>query len=532
MAPGSRTGARLGGNVIRRDHAIGEAAQGRPYDFLIIGGGASGLGTATDAAARGYRTLVVDQHDFAKATSSRSTKLIHGGVRYLKQGKIGLVRESLRERGLLCRNAPHLVHHLPFLVPIYTWWHGPYYGIGLKLYDRLAGELGLTPSKTLSRAEALGQIPTLKPEGLRKGVQYRDSQFDDSRLAVNLAQTVVDMGGSAINYMKVTRFLKTGGRLKGAVLQDQETGNEYEVKARCVINATGIFTDEVRALDQAGAQPLITASQGAHVVLPKSFLPGQSALMVPKTPDGRILFAIPWRDYVLVGTTDVPVDTVSLEPTPLEEEIDFILSTAAGYLNHAPERSDVLSAFAGLRPLVKTGSGKSTASLSREHTILTSDSGLVTVTGGKWTTYRKMAQDVMKQAERVAGVEPRPCPTAQLRIHGWTDAPSADPVFGMYGCGAEAVERLAREDPALAEKLHPDLPYTAANVVWAVREEMARTVEDVLSRRTRALILNAQASVEAAPKVAKLLAAELGHDETWTQRAAGEYEKLAAQYLL
>lgn len=473
---------------------------------------------------------MVDQHDFAKATSSRSTKLIHGGVRYLKQGNIGLVRESLRERGLLCRNAPHLVHHLPFLVPVYTWWHGPFYGAGLRLYDWLAGELGLTPSKTLSKNDTLNQIPTLQPEGLLKGVQYHDSQFDDSRLAVNLAQTVVDKGGSAINYMKVTRFLKTGGRLKGAVLQDQETGHEYEVKARCVINATGAFTDEVRALDEAGAQPLITTSQGAHVVLPKSFLPGQSALMVPKTPDGRILFAIPWRNRVVVGTTDMPVDTVDLEPTPLEGEIDFILSTAAGYLSKAPQRSDMLSAFAGLRPLIKAGGGKSTASLSREHTVLTADSGLVTVTGGKWTTYRKMAQDVIQQAERVAGVEPRPCPTAKLRIHGWTDTPSADPVFGMYGSDAEAVERLAREEPALTEKLHPDLPYTAANAVWAVREEMARTVEDVLSRRTRALILDARASAEAAPKVAKLIAAELDHDETWIQQAVAEYEKLAAQY--
>ena len=485
---------------------------------------------ATDAAARGYRTLVVDQHDFAKATSSRSTKLIHGGVRYLKQGNVALVRESLRERAILLQNAPHLVHHLAFVVPVYTWWHGPYYGIGLKLYDRLAGKLGINPSSVLSTDETLGRIPTLRPEGLRQGIEYYDSQFDDARLAVNLAQTVFDHGGAAINYMKLIRFLKTGRRVRGAVLRDEETGHEYEVKARCVINATGAFTDEVRTLDEPGAEPLITASQGAHVVLPKSFLPGDSAIMVPKTPDGRILFVIPWRDHVVAGTTDIPVDNVSLEPTPLEEEIDFILSTAAGYLSQAPERSNVLSAFAGLRPLASTRGDKKTSCLSREHTILTGDSGLVTVTGGKWTTYRKMAQDVMKQAERVAGVEPRPCPTAELRIHGWTDTPSADPVFGMYGAGAEAVERLAREDPALAEKLHPDLPYTAANVVWAAREEMARSVEDVLSRRTRALILNARASVEAAPKAAALLAAELGRDDAWTQHAVAEYEKLAAHY--
>ncbi len=442
------------------------------------------------------------------------------------------MRESLRERAILCQNAPHLVHHLAFVVPVYTWWHGPYYGIGLKLYDRLAGTLGLSPSSVLSADETLRRIPTLRSEGLRKGIAYYDSQFDDSRLAVNLAQTVHDHGGSAINYMKLIRFLNTGRRVRGGVLRDEETGHEYEVKARCVINATGVFTDEVRTLDEPGAQSLIAASQGAHVVLPKSFLPGQSALMVPKTPDGRVLFAVPWRDHVVVGTTDVPVDAVSLEPTPLEEEIDFILSTAAGYLSQAPERSDVLSAFAGLRPLVKTKGGKHTASLSREHTIITSDSGLVTITGGKWTTYRKMAQDVMKQAERVAGVEPRPCPTAELKIHGWTDAPSTDPVFGMYGSGAEAVERLAREEPALAEKLHPDLPYTAANVVWAAREEMARTPEDVLSRRTRALILNARASVKIAPKIAALLAAELGHDQAWAEDAVAEYEKLAAPYII
>jgi glycerol-3-phosphate dehydrogenase len=517
---------------MKRDTVLDQIQNTRePWDFLVIGGGATGLGVAVDASARGYRTLLVEQHDFAKGTSSRSTKLVHGGVRYLKQGNISLVLEALRERGLLCENAPHLVHHLEFIVPIYSWWEGPFYGIGMKIYDRLAGKLGLNPSQVLSREETLKQIPTLEPAGLQSGVSYYDGQFDDSRLAVNLAQTVFDLGGLAVNYMPVVELLKENDLITGAVVRDLETGAEYRVRARAVVNATGVFSDAVRKMDDPEAKTIIAASQGAHVVLPKSFLPGNSAVMVPHTPDGRVLFAVPWHDHVVVGTTDISVDQIALEPVPMEEEIGFILTNAAKYLSKRPSRSDVLSVYAGLRPLVKVGDAKSTAALSRDHTILISNAGLLTITGGKWTTYRKMAQDAVDQAETMAGFEERRCTTEHLQIHGWTKQAIVGPSLRVYGADAPAIEEIARQDPALAEKLHPELPYIGAEVVWAARAEMARTVEDVLSRRTRALLLGARASIEAAPRVAELMARELKRDGDWQKQTVQEFRKVAQGYV-
>jgi glycerol-3-phosphate dehydrogenase len=442
------------------------------------------------------------------------------------------VLEALRERGLLCENAPHLVHHLSFIVPIYSWWEGPFYGIGMKIYDRLAGKLGLKPSEVLSREETLRRIPTLEPSGLQRGVEYYDGQFDDARLAVNLAQTIFDLGGSAINYMPVGSLIKENNLIAGALVRDLESGQEHQIRAKAVVNATGVFTDSIRKMDEPEARRIVAASQGSHVVLPKSFLPGSSAIMVPHTPDGRVLFAVPWHDHVVVGTTDVPVDDIQREPTPMDEEIGFILTNAAKYLARPPTRSDVLSIFAGLRPLVKAGDAKSTAALSRDHTILISNSGLLTITGGKWTTYRKMAEDAVDQAQTMAGLEERPCKTTHLQIHGWTRQAIEPASLNVYGANARAVEELAAADPALAEKIHPKLPYIKAEVVWAVREEMARTVEDVLSRRTRALLLGAHASIEAAPLVAELMAAELGRDNRWKSKAVEEYAKLAQGYLL
>jgi glycerol-3-phosphate dehydrogenase len=503
-----------------------------PWDFLVVGGGATGLGTAVDAASRGYRTLLVEGHDFAKGTSSRSTKLVHGGVRYLKQGNISLVLEALHERGLLVENAPHLVHHLAFIVPIYSWWEGPFYGIGMKIYDRLAGKLGLSPSSALSREETIHRIPTIEQNGLLGGVSYYDGQFDDARLAINLAQTVFDLGGVAINYMKVVGLLRKGDVICGARLRDEESGQEYEVQAKAVINATGVFCDDVRRMDDPDVTNIIAASQGAHLVLPKSFLPGDSAIMVPHTPDGRVLFAVPWHEHVVVGTTDIGVENISLEPKPLDEEIEFILTNASKYLSRPPKREDVLSIFAGLRPLVKGGDAKSTAALSRDHTILISNSGLLTVTGGKWTTYRKMAQDVVDQAETVAGYDRRACKTEHLPVHGWTKQVITEANLRVYGADAPALRELLRQNPALGEKLHPALPYVAAEVVWAVREEMARTIEDVLSRRTRSLLLGAEASIAVAPRVARLMAQELGYDQQWEQRAVEEYQAVARNYIL
>lgn len=507
-------------------------ASDQPWDVLIVGGGATGLGTAVEAASRGYRTLLLEQHDFAKGTSSRSTKLVHGGVRYLQQGNVALVLEALRERGLLIQNAPHLVHDQAFIVPSYEWWQGPFYGVGMKAYDLLAGRLGIGRSQMLSREETLRRIPTLEPEGLHGGVIYYDGQFDDARLAIHLAQTMVDLGGTPLNYTRVTGLLKQGGMVCGVRAVDGESGREFEIKARVVVNATGVFTDAVLRMDNPDAGNIIAPSQGVHLVLDKEFLPGDSAVMVPHTDDGRVLFAVPWHDKVVVGTTDTPVAEPSLEPRALDEEIEFILKHAARYLTKDPVRSDVRSVFAGLRPLVKPSDGRGTASISRDHHLEVSLSGLVTITGGKWTTYRKMGEDTIDQATLVGGLEERDSRTRHLRVHGWCEnVDRADPLH-VYGSDAHALRELMRSKPAFAEKLHPRLPYVKAQVAWAARQEMARTVEDVLSRRVRALLLDARASIEMAPTVATLLAEELGRDEVWQQEQVRDYTRLAEGYLL
>jgi glycerol-3-phosphate dehydrogenase len=516
---------------VNRDQAIAQLDAVRCWDLLVIGGGAAGLGCAVDSSARGYRTLLLEQADFAQGTSSRSTKLIHGGVRYLKQGNLSLVLEALHERGLLCRNAPHLVHHLAFVVPVYHWWEGPFYGIGLKLYDRLAGQLGLGPSKRLSREETLRRIPTLEPMGLQGGICYFDGQFDDARLAVNLAQTVFDQGGCAINYLKVIGFIRERGVVVGVHAQDVESQRVWDVRTRVAINAGGVLSDAVRRLDEPASPPVITASQGAHLVLPRAFLPGETAIMVPHTPDGRVLFALPWQDRVIVGTTDTPVDALTLDPHPLEQEIEFLLTTAAQYLRTSPQRTDVLSMFAGLRPLVRAGDTRNTAALSRDHTLLISDSGLVSIVGGKWTTYRRMAEDAVDQAAMVGGLDRRPCGTRELPLHGHRQDTNRETAWPSYGSDAAGLRQLMEEEPALEAALHPNLSYREAEVVWAVRQEMARTVGDVCARRTRALLLDARASIEMAPRVARRMALELGRDAHWERQAVEGYTTVARHYL-
>jgi glycerol-3-phosphate dehydrogenase len=501
-------------------------------DFLVAGGGATGLGTAVEAASRGYRTLLVEGHDFAKGTSSRSTKLIHGGVRYLQQGNLSLVLEALHERGLLLKNAPHLVHNLSFVVPAYDWWEGPFYGAGLKLYDMLAGSMGLGPSQFLSREETLEAIPTLEPGGLRGGVMYHDGQFDDARLAVTLLRTLLDLGGTALNYMAVTSLLKENGLVRGAVLRDAETGAEREIHAKVVVNATGVFSDGLRKMDEPGCEPILAPSQGVHLVLDRSFLPGASAILVPHTDDGRVLFAVPWHGRVIVGTTDTPVAEASLEPRALPEEVEFLLKHAARYLTRDPSPGDILSCFAGLRPLVRSGEAGGTAALSRDHTLLISTSGLVTITGGKWTTYRRMGEDTVTQAAMLAGLPAVPSRTADLVLSGGAVEAELASDWSVYGSDAPALARLAEERPEWNEPLHPRLPYRACEVVWAVRHEMARTVEDVLARRTRALLLDARASVEAAPAVARLMAAELGREAAWEAAQVAEYREVARGYWL
>ncbi|RMG68048.1 MAG: glycerol-3-phosphate dehydrogenase/oxidase [Calditrichaeota bacterium] len=502
------------------------------WDVIIIGGGATGLGTAVDAAARGYKTVLFEQADFAKGTSSRSTKLIHGGVRYLKQGNIALVVEALHERGTLIRNAPHLVHHLAFVVPNYSWWEGPFYGIGLKLYDMLAGELGLGPSHILSREETLQRIPTVEKKGLQRGVIYFDGQFDDARLAICLAHTATDLGARLVNYCRVVGLVKQDGMVRGVRVKDEMEGRLFQVEGKVVINATGAFSDQVRQMDEPTAQPVIRPSQGIHLVLDRRFLPGDSAIMVPHTDDGRVLFAVPWHNRVLVGTTDTPMDRTPLEPCPLAEEIDFLLEHAARYLAIDPRPEDVLSCFAGLRPLVGTGDAQDTASLSRDHTILVSTAGLVTIAGGKWTTYRKMAQDVVDQAALVGCLQSAPSRTRHLPLHGYLKDVDPESPRSVYGSDWGKIEALMKEDASLAEPLHPRLPYLKAEVVWAVREEMACTVEDVLARRTRALLLDARAALDAAPMVADLMARELGQDEQWRACQLKAMDALVSRYLI
>jgi glycerol-3-phosphate dehydrogenase len=517
-----------------RDAMIQRATEAQElWDFLVIGGGATGVGVTVDAASRGYRTLLLEQGDFGKGTSSRSTKLVHGGVRYLQQGNIPLVMEALRERGRLRRNAPHLVRDLEFVVPNYVWWEAPFYGIGMKVYDALAGKYGFGSSQNLSREETTRRLPTIETEGLRGGVVYHDGQFDDARLLLDLVQTAAGQGATLVNYCRVTGLMKDGdGFVTGLHAQDLETGQEFEARARVVVNATGVFTDEVRRMDDPETRPIIRPSQGVHLVLPRTFLGGDSAIMVPHTDDGRVLFAIPWHDVVVVGTTDTPVEEPTLEPIALAEEVEFLLSHAARYLTKDPTRKDVLSCFAGLRPLVGGGKYEDTSSLSRDHTLQISGSGLLTITGGKWTTYRKMAEDTVDHGIVLGGLEPRECVTAELNIHGFHTHPERFGKLEAYGSDAPAVDALIRSAPSLGAPIHPRLRPLAGEVIWAVREEMARTVDDVLSRRTRSLILDARAAVEAAPVVAELMAAELVRDSAWVEAQVDSFRSLAAGYVL
>jgi glycerol-3-phosphate dehydrogenase len=513
------------------------AATGEPWDIAVIGGGATGVGVAVDAAARGFDVALVEAHDFGKGTSSRSTKLVHGGVRYLEQGNIPLVMSALKERGLLRQNAPHLVHDLAFVVPNYSWWEAPFYGIGLKLYDLLAGKYGFGASKLLSKEETLERLPALEPEELRGGVVYYDGQFDDARLLIHLAMTAADHGATLANYCPATGLLRDeDGYVSGVGVRDEETGEELRIAARIVVNATGVFTDEVRRMADAKIEPLMVTSQGIHLVFDRSFLKGDTALMVPRTSDGRVLFVIPWHGHAVAGTTDTPVDAPSLEPKALDEEIEFILETAGRYLSRPPTRADVLAVYVGLRPLVKSqGEGK-TSALSRDHVIHVDTSGLLTITGGKWTTYRHMAEDCVDHAITLGRLRDEACTTKNLRVHGYAESmrdseSGADPL-AVYGADADEIKKLAKERPELAMKLHAELPYVAAEVVWAARMEMARSVEDVLARRTRALFLNARAAVAMAEPVARLLAAELGRDGTWAAAQVAEFRALAKQYMV
>ncbi len=507
------------------------AAHSGPWDMIVVGGGATGAGVAIDGASRGYDVLLLEQSDFGKGTSSRSTKLIHGGVRYLEQGNIALVMEALRERGLLLQNAPHLVHNLAFVVPSYDWWEAPFYGVGLKLYNLLAGKYGFGASQILSREETLERLPALNTDGLRGGVVYFDGQFDDSRLLINLLATAGEQGASVLNYVRVTGLTKgSDGFVNGVTALDGETGREFTAEAKVVINATGAFADELRRAADHSVEPLIAPSQGIHLVFDGSFLSSESAIMVPHTSDGRVMFAIPWHGHTLVGTTDTPVPSAALEPLAQEQEIDFILETAALYLARKPTRADIQSVFAGIRPLVREGDSSNTAALSRGHTVRVEQSGMITVCGGKWTTYRNMAEDCVNHAAMLGHLPERECTTKHLNIHGAHPNAGRFGALAVYGSDAPAIQELLQQ-PRLDEILHPALPYTAGEVVWAVREEMARTVEDVLARRTRALFLNARAAVEMAPRAAALMAREMGWGADWEAERVQDFREVAAGFM-
>lgn len=510
-----------------RTTALNAALAQQEWDVIVIGGGASGLGTAVEAATRGHSVLLLEGHDYAKGTSSRSTKLVHGGVRYLAQGNVSLVREALRERGLLRQNAPHLVHDLEFVVPAYDWWAEPFYGIGLKMYDVLAGKLSLGSSKLLSKEKALEKAATLQQDGLKGGILYHDGQFDDSRLAVTLLRTLEDHGGVALNYAPVVGLLKDGNKVTGVKFRDEETGQAHDARAKVVVNATGVWVDDIRRMEDPGVKAMLSPSQGVHIVVDKKFLPGDSAIMIPRTDDGRVLFAVPWHDHVVIGTTDTAVPEASFEPRALQEEVEFILRTAGRYMNPAPTRDDVRSVYAGLRPLVKPADEADTKAISRDHTVVISEGGLITLTGGKWTTYRRMGEDTVNRAEKQGGLPARLTVTPSLHLHGWSQDNTGDH-WKIYGTDAPRIQAL----PGADKNLHPDLPYTEAEVRWAARFEQARTVEDVLSRRTRALLLNAKGSQDMAARVADILAEELGHDAAWKEQQVKVYRELAQGYTL
>ena len=501
------------------------------YDIIIIGGGATGLGCAVDAASRGFTTLLLEKYDFAKGTSSRATKLVHGGVRYLAQGNFRLVREALLERGRLLKNAPHVCHSMPFVVPSYRWWQKWYYGIGLWLYEFLSGKLSLGKTKLLSNASTLVQLPDLSTNHLTGGVLYFDGQFDDSRLAINLAQTAIEQGATVINYFGVTNFTKQNDKITGVNAIDQLSGKSHEFTARVVINATGVFADGLLQLAEGHSEKTIAPSQGIHLVVDHHFFRGNTAMMIPKTDDGRVLFVIPWQGKLLLGTTDTPVENITTEPTALKEEIDFIIHHFNRYTNSKITTAEVKSVFVGLRPLANQGKEKKTAVMPRDHVVKVLPSGLIHVTGGKWTTYRSMAEYAIDTAIQSVGLEKVSCKTKNLKIHGWIKNKSTTSM-SIYGTDEEDIQLMINADPAFLEKIHPDYNYIKAELLWFVANEMAITVEDILARRTRLLFLDAKAAMEAAPMVAKTLAFFNGKDAEWEKQELDKFNDLAKNYLI
>jgi glycerol-3-phosphate dehydrogenase len=515
---------------LNRENAIASLDPAQVWDIIVAGGGATGLGIAVDAASRGFKVLLLEKNDFAKGTSSRSTKLVHGGVRYLAQGNIKLVVEALRERGYLLANAPHLTRVQHFIIPVYRFWDKWFYGLGLAIYDLLSNKFSIGRTKLMGSRSVLRDMPFVRKKGLKGGIGYADGQFDDARLAITLALTASDQGALLINYMGVSGLLKENGKISGVLAQDEFTERQHELKARVVINATGVFVDSILDMDDSQSPAAVMPSQGVHIVVDRQFFPGKEALMIPKTRDGRVLFALPWHDAVVIGTTDTPLLEIREEPVALDEEIGFILSQFNEYSEKKISRADIKSVFAGLRPLVKTSNNGNTAMASRDHTIIVSGSNLITITGGKWTTYRKMAKDAVNNAAFVAKLPVVKCRTRNLRLHGAALSASLDKRFVPYGADAARILAIISDDPRLGEPLVPGFTYCAAEVVWSVQEEMAMTVEDILARRSRILLLDARAAMDAAPAVAAIMAPLLGEGQDWIDNQIRLFHDLATGY--
>lgn len=503
------------------------------WDIIIIGGGATGLGCAVDAVTRGYKTLLIEQFDFGKGTSSKSTKLIHGGVRYLAQGNIRLVKEALKERGRLIQNAPHLVNKIEMIIPVYSWWNKIWYYSGLMVYKLLAGPYAIGSTKILSTNNTIKKIRGIKKEGLKGGILFFDGQFDDARLAINLAQTAADHGATVINYVRLTNLIKdNSGIIIGAELKDELMGEFYKVQSKIIINATGVMADETAKMEGKPPSFKLVPSKGVHIVVDKSFLSGNSALMIPKTPDGRVMFAIPWHQHLIIGTTDNPVDEKLFEPKATDEEIELILTTANQYLNQPIKKEDILSIYAGLRPLIAPqNNDKHSKEISRGHEVVYSDGGLISILGGKWTTYRKMAEDGVNMAAFLGNLPKKECKTKSLPVHGSRFNNNFNEAFNVYGSDADEIKGIIDTKPENAELIHPNLPYTKGEVIWCTRHEMAQQIEDILCRRTRSILLNARASSESAPIVADLMMKELEKDETWKNEQLKKFNILVSQYL-
>jgi glycerol-3-phosphate dehydrogenase len=517
--------------MLSREKSFEKISNTPQWDVVVIGGGATGLGIAVDAAQRGFKVLLLEKNDFAKGTSSRSTKLVHGGVRYLAQGNVKLVIEALRERGFMLANAPHLTHIQEFIIPVYSFFDKWFYAAGLLMYDLLAGKLSLSRTKILGRKSVINRIPSIHPKKLKGGIAYADGQFDDARLAITLALTANDLGGTVVNYSNVVGLTKNKGKITGVSFVDEIESKRYDVSAKAVINATGVFVDGILDLDDEASPAAVMPSQGIHLIIDRKFFPTMDALMIPKTKDGRVLFAVPWHDAIVLGTTDTPLNMISEEPVALEEEVNFILEHFNLYNELKITRGDIKSIYAGLRPLVKTSNNKSTALASRDHTIIVSKSNLITITGGKWTTYRKMAKDALNNAVFVAKLPVIKCATRNLRLHGYQPSVEYGQPLSQYGSDASQILEIMKNQTSMSERIHPEYPFTKAELEWCVKNEMAMQVEDVLARRSRMLFVNAHAAIASSEKTARLMASILKRDEQWVQQQIVAFEELAKGYL-